>query len=210
MSEAIIPDVEITSDVPERKSLADIVKAFEELLLNEDRMKMNKDVESLKSAFYRTLAKEKAEGENPDEAALAALETAFKDKYNQYKQERGEYNKSRESEMEANLQAKLAVIEDLKALIEKQENLNETFQEFRTIQERWRGIGQVPAQHYRNTLETYQLYVEQFYDMVKINMELRDRDFKKNLEAKEELCAKAEQLADADDVVEETTEVTAD
>ena len=201
MSEAIIPDVEITSDVPERKSLADIVKAFEELLLNEDRMKMNKDVESLKSAFYRTLAKEKAEGENPDEAALAALETAFKDKYNQYKQERGEYNKSRESEMEANLQAKLAVIEDLKALIEKQENLNETFQEFRTIQERWRGIGQVPAQHYRNTLETYQLYVEQFYDMVKINMELRDRDFKKNLEAKEDLCARAEQLAEADDVV---------
>ena len=201
MSEAIIPDVEITSDVPERKSLADIVKAFEELLLNEDRMKMNKDVESLKSAFYRTLAKEKAEGENPDEAALAALETAFKDKYNQYKQERGEYNKSRESEMEANLQAKLAVIDDLKALIEKQENLNETFQEFRTIQERWRGIGQVPAQHYRNTLETYQLYVEQFYDMVKINMELRDRDFKKNLEAKEDLCARAEQLAEADDVV---------
>lgn len=201
MSEAIIPDVEMTSDVPERKSLAEIVKAFEELLLNEERMKMNKEVENLKSAFYRTLSKEKAEGENPDETALAALETAFKDKYNQYKQERGEYNKSRESEMEANLQAKLAVIEDLKALIEKQENLNETFQEFRAIQERWGNIGQVPAQHYRNTQETYQLYVEQFYDMVKINMELRDRDFRKNLEAKEELCSKAEQLAGAEDVV---------
>ena len=201
MSEAIIPDVEYTSDVPEKKSLAEIVKAFEDLLLNEERMKMNKEVENLKSAFYKTLSKEKAEGENPDEVALAALEAAFKDKYNQYKQERGEYNKSLESEMEANLQAKLAVIEDLKALIEKQENLNETFQEFRAIQERWRGIGQVPAQHYRNTLETYQLYVEQFYDMVKINMDLRDRDFKSNLEAKEELCAKAEKLAEADDVV---------
>ena len=201
MSEAIIPDVEITSDVPERKSLAEIVKAFEELLLNEDRMKMNKEVENLKSAFYKTLSKEKAEGENPDEAALTALETVFKEKYNQYKQERGEYNKSRESEMEANLQAKLAVIDDLKALIEKQDNLNDTFQEFRALQERWRGIGQVPAQHYRNTQETYQLYVEQFYDLAKINMELRDRDFKKNLEAKEDLCVKAEKLAVADDVV---------
>ena len=201
MSEAIIPDVDITSDVPERKSLAEIVKAFEELLLQEDSMKMNKEVEGLKSAFYKTLAKEKSEGENADETALAAIETAFKEKYNQYKQARGEYNKSRESEMEENLQAKLAVIEDLKILIDKQENLNETFQEFRAIQERWRGIGQVPAQHYRNTQETYQLYVEQFYDMVKINMELRDRDFKKNLEAKEELCAKAEQLAASEDVV---------
>ena len=79
MSEAIIPDVEMASDVPERKSLAEIVKAFEELLLNEDRMKMNKEVENLKSAFYKTLSKEKAEGENPDEAALTALETVFKE-----------------------------------------------------------------------------------------------------------------------------------
>ena len=201
MSEAIIPDVEMTSDVPERKSLAEIVKTFEEILQNEDRMKMNKEVEALKSAFYKTLAKEKSEA-TVDEGGFAAVEAAFKDKYNQYKQERGEYNKSREQEMEANLQAKLAVIEELKLLIDKQENLNDIFQEFRTLQERWRAIGPVPAQHYRNTHETYQLYVEQFYDMAKINMELRDRDFKKNLELKEELCAKAELLAESDNVVD--------
>ena len=74
MSEEMIPDVEITSDVPERKSLAEIVKAFDELLRNEDKMKMSKEVEALKSAFYRTLAREKAEVENVEESPLAEIE----------------------------------------------------------------------------------------------------------------------------------------
>ena len=201
MSEVIVPDMDNVSDVPEKKNLAEIVKAFEELLQSEERMRMNKEVESLKAAFYKTLLKEKAERESGEDEGLVSVENAFKERYNQYKRERAEFNKTHEQEMEENLQAKLAVIEDLKMLIDKQENLNETFQEFRTIQERWRAIGPVAAQHYRNTLETYQLYVEQFYDMVKINMELRDRDFKKNLEAKEALCQQAEQLTQSEDVV---------
>ena len=80
--------------------------------------------------------------------------------------------------------------------------MNQTFSEFREIQNRWRAVGPVPAQSYRNLNETYQLYVEQFYDMVKINRELRDLDFKKNLEAKEQLCQSAEQLAESNNVVE--------
>ena len=94
------------------------------------------------------------------------------------------------------------MIADLKALLEKQEDVNATFPEFREIQNRWRAIGPVPAQNYRNINETYQLYVEQFYDMVKINRELRDLDFKKNLEAKEQFCQLAEQLAENSNVVE--------
>lgn len=202
MSEEMIPDVEITSDVPERRSLAEIVKAFEELIQNEDRMKMSKEVEALKSAFYKTLAREKAESENPEEGPLAEIENVFKEMYNAYKKERSEYNRTLEQEALANLELKEAVIADLKALLEKQEDMNETFPQFREIQDRWRAIGQVPPQNYRNINETYHLYVEQFYDMLKINRELRDLDFKKNLEAKEQFCDQAEKLAESEDIVE--------
>ena len=121
--------------------------------------------------------------------------------YNAYKKERTEYNKSLEQEALNNLALKEAVIADLKILLEAQEDVAETFPRFREIQERWRAIGQVPPQNYRNINETYQLYVEQFYDMLKINRELRDLDFKKNLEAKQQLCQQAESLTESDDVV---------
>lgn len=199
----MIPDVEITSDVPERKSLAEIVKAFEELMQNEDRMQKSKEAEALKSAFYKMLSREKAEAQaNEDDAdPWTDIENAFKEMYNAYKKERTEYNKSLEQEALNNLALKEAVIADLKILLEAQEDVAETFPRFREIQERWRAIGQVPPQNYRNINETYQLYVEQFYDMLKINRELRDLDFKKNLEAKQQLCQQAESLTESDDVV---------
>jgi hypothetical protein len=201
MSEVIIPDVDMTSDVPEKKSLAELVRQLEELVQNEDRMKMSKEVESVKAAFYRTLSKDKAEAENPEDASFVEIENVFKEIYNSYKKERSEYNRQLEKEAEENLALKEAVIADLKALVEKQEDVNETFPKFREIQDRWKAIGPVPPQNYRNINETYQLYVEQFYDMVKINRELRDLDFKKNLEAKEAFCAIAEKLAENEDVV---------
>ena len=130
------------------------------------------------------------------------IERGFKELYNRYKKERAEYNRQQEKEREHNLALKEAVIEDLKALLEKQEDVNATFPAFREIQNRWRAIGPVPAQNYRNINDTYQLYVEQFYDMVKINRELRDLDFKKNLEVKEQFCEMAEKLAENDNIVE--------
>ena len=244
MSEVIIPDVDLTSDVPEsvesvieevavpavnysEKNLAELVRLFEELVQNEDRMKMSKEAEAIKSAFYKRLQKEKADAgllvqdvveeavedaaeevvteENAEvvsENPFAEIERGFKEIYNRYRKERAEYNRELEKEREQNLALKEAVIADLKALLEKQEDVNETFPQFREIQNRWRNIGPVPAQSYRNLNETYQLYVEQFYDMVKINRELRDLDFKKNLEAKEEFCALAEKLAENPNVIE--------
>ena len=233
MSEVIIPDVEIASDVLvdeaveiaeasvnySEKTLAELVALFEELMQNEERMKMSKEAEAIKAAFYKRLQKEKAdagyaapeavaedEAEDVPEVAqdspFAAVEAGFKEQYNIYKKERAAYNKELEKEREENLAQKEAVIADLKALLEKQEDVNATFPAFREIQARWRAIGPVPAQNYRNLTETYQLYVEQFYDMVKINRELRDLDFKKNLEAKEQLCQEAEALAAQENVVE--------
>ena len=229
----MIPGVEITPDVAvaeaaevaetavnySEKTLAELVALFEELVQNEERMKMSKEAEALKAAFYKRLLKEKAEAglvaaevveeseEMPAEAEtaespFAAVEAGFKDLYNKYKKERAEYNKQLDKERENNLALKEAVIADLKALLEKQEDVNATFPEFREIQNRWKAIGAVPAQNYRNINETYQLYVEQFYDMVKINRELRDLDFKKNLEAKEEFCQAAEALAESENVLE--------
>ena len=237
MSEQIIPDVELTSDVVVAEpvaneepavnyselTLAELVKLFEELVQNEERMKMSKEAEAIKAAFYKRLQKEKADAglvsepvaeteeteteeapveETASENPFVEIEKGFKDLYNKYKKERAEYNRQLEKEREQNLALKEAVIADLKALIDKQEDVNQTFSEFREIQNRWRAVGPVPAQSYRNLNETYQLYVEQFYDMVKINRELRDLDFKKNLEAKEQLCQSAEQLAESQNVVE--------
>ena len=221
MSELINPGVEMMPDVPEsvesvieeavqpavnysEKNLAELVKLFEELVQNEERMKMSKDAEAIKAAFYKRLQKEKADAGlvstdvvEPSEDAdadvevqetaevsdnpFAEIERGFKEIYNAFRKERAEYNRQLEKEREGNLALKEAVIADLKSLLEKQEDVNATFPAFREIQNRWRAIGPVPAQSYRNVNETYQLYVEQFYDMVKINRELRDLDFKKNL-----------------------------
>lgn len=240
MSEEFIPDVEMTSDVVESNvnysemTLAELVQAFEQLAANEERMKMLKEAEAIKAAFYRRLLKEKADAgivtvaaveedaqeeevgpqeQAEEESAVQVqesvsdnpfdeIEKGFKNLYNKYKKERAEYNRQLEKEREDNLVKKQAVIEDLKALLDKQEDVNATFPEFREIQNRWRAIGPVPMQNYRNINETYQLYVEQFYDMVKINRELRDLDFKKNLEVKEKFCEEAEALAENPSVVE--------
>ncbi len=209
------------------KTLAQLSELFDELVHSEDRLKRSKEAESIKSAFYKKLSKGKAEAgldgavdepsdedapaeeqtsaetENDSEAGpFAAIEAGFKSLYNTYRKERAEYNRRQEEERESNLQKKQAVIEDLKALLEKQEDVNATFPEFRAIQDRWRETGPVPVQSYKDLNNTYQFYVEKFYDMVKINRDLRDLDFKKNLEAKEQLCEEAEKLAENENVVE--------
>lgn len=185
------------------KTLAELVSLFEELGRNSERMKMNKEAEAIKTAFYKRLAKEKAEaGDSVSEDIFTGIENGFKVYYNTYRKERADYNARMEKEREDNLARKEAVIADLKALLEKQEDVNATFPEFREIQDRWRAIGPVPVQSYRNVNDTYQLYVEQFYDMVKINRELRDLDFRKNLEVKEKFCEMAEKLAESDRIVE--------
>ena len=205
------------------KTLAELSGLFQELTESEDRMKRSKEAEALKSAFYKRLSREKAEaGEDatvvePDaetveevaaEAAtseavspFAAIEAGFKSLYNTYKKERAEYNRQLDAEREDNLAKKQAIIEDLKALVEEQGDMKDAFPKFREIQNRWRETGPVPQQNFRDVNDTYQLYVEKFYDLVQINRELRDLDFRKNLEAKTEFCEQAEALAESEDVV---------
>ena len=226
MSEEIIPEVNVEanvpSDVPEPAEMAPVVEAaavnyqemgipelvaaFEQLAKSEDRMQRAKEADAIKSAFYKKLIKAKSEAgidpESAEENPFTGIEEAFKAYYNAFKKEKAEYNKAQEAEREKNLALTQAVIEDLKQLLEKQEDVKVTFPEFRSIQDRWKAVGPVPVQNFRNLNETYQLYVEQFYDMVNINRELRDLDFKKNLEAKTAFCEEAEALAQRSDVVE--------
>ena len=207
------------------KSLAELVSVFSSLKEDVDRMKKSKEVEAIKSAFYKKLNKEKAEAglvaseepssreEDAPEAAPApeaaevkdnpfqVIEAAFKDLYADYKKERAAFNREQEKEREANLGAKEAVIEELKKIVESQEDVSASFPQFRALQARWREIGPVPNQKFRDLNDTYQFYVEKFYDMVKINRDLRDLDFRKNLEAKQAFCEAAEKLAENENAV---------
>ena len=205
------------------KTLAELSGLFQELTESADRMKRSKEAEAIKSAFYKRLSREKAEAgedatvEEPDaetveepaaepqenviESPFAAIEAGFKSLYNTYKKERAEYNRQLDAEREDNLVKKQAIIEDLKNLVEEQGDMKDAFPKFREIQNRWRETGPVPQQNFRDVNDTYQLYVEKFYDLVQINRELRDLDFRKNLEAKTDFCEHAEALAGNEDIV---------
>ena len=224
-AEVATPEVqEETTPNYAEMSLAELSQQFETLSESEDRMKKSKEAEAIKAAFYKRLSKEKAaagmeaseetsENEAPEveetteekselQNPFAVLENGFKTIYAKYKKERAEFNRQQEQEREDNLAKKQAVIDELKALVEKQDDLGTAFPAFRELQARWRAIGQVPVQNFRNLNDTYQFYVEQFYDKVQINRDLRDLDFKKNLEAKEQFCQKAEELSEDENVVD--------
>ena len=212
MSENIFPaePIQSAADVVEEnysaKSISELSDLFVALRSSEDAMLRYKEAEAIKSAFYRLIAKMRIEGQGaPLEAqaqeALESAEQNFKAMYSDYKKDRAEYNRAQDEMREANLAAKKAIIEELKALTEGQDDVSSRFPAFRELQNRWREAGPVPVKSFRDINDTYQYYVEKFYDMVKINRDLRDLDFRKNLEAKEALCAAAEKLAENDNVV---------
>ena len=216
MSENIILEKiqEIVSDVDEKdagavqdlsgKSLAELSDLFVKTRSSEGAMSRSKELEAIKSAFYKLLSKLKGESDGESRAEndpFEVVEQNFKAIYSDYKRERAEYMSRLEAEREESLKKKKAIIEELKALVEGQEDVSSQFTVFRELQNRWREAGPVPVQSYRDINDTYQYYVEKFYDMVKINRDLRDLDFKKNLEAKEAFCAAAEKLAENENVV---------
>jgi len=205
------------------KTLAELSELFQKLSESEDRMKRSKEAEAIKSAFYKLLAREKAAAgedatvvepteDSVEEATVpmqsgpvspfAAIEAGFKSLYIDYKKARAEYNREQDAQREENLAKKQAIIEELKALVDAPGDMKDAFPKFRDIQNRWREVGPVPQQNFRDVNDTYQLYVTQFYDLVDINRELRDLDFKKNLEAKTVFCEQAEKLAEDENVVE--------
>ena len=186
------------------KSLAELSDMFRNLKESADSMQRSKEAENIKSAFYKLLGKlkgENAEAESSINNPFVAVEENFKAIYADYKKERAEYNKEQDARREENLANKKAIIEELKAMVEGDGDASNSFPAFRDIQNRWREAGPVPANAFRDINDSYQYYVEKFYDKVKISRDLRDLDFQKNLEAKEKFCEAAEKLAENENVV---------
>ena len=117
------------------------------------------------------------------------------------KEKRAKLFKEQEAEKQENLTKKLAIIDKIKSMITTPEEANKSYQEFKTLQQQWREIKNVPAEKANELWRNYQLYVEQFYDMLRLNSIARDEDFKKNLEAKTRLCEIAENLANEEDII---------
>ena len=117
------------------------------------------------------------------------------------KEKRAKIFKEQEAEKQANLTKKLEIIEKIKSMITTPEEANKGYQEFKALQQQWREIKNVPAEKANELWRNYQLYVEQFYDMLRLNSEAREYDFRKNKEQKERLCEAAEKLADEPDVI---------
>lgn len=123
-----------------------------------------------------------------------SLEIEFKELYKKYKDLRAEEHQRHEEEKQKNIVAKYKIIDEIENLINNKDTLNNIFEDFKNLQKQWKEIGLVPQNEVKQLWEKYNYTIERFYDFVKINKELRDLDFKKNLEAKIELCERAEEL----------------
>lgn len=195
----------------ENQTIEEIITSFRQLGASEDRLTRSKEVEALKSAFYKTLGNLKAAAQEAGadaSAKYAEVEQTFKRMLADYKAERAEYNRNQDAQRTENLKIRNGLIEELKTLVEGPlDEVGSAFPKLRDIQQRWREVGPVPASDFRFVNDTYQFLVEKFYDMVQINHDLRDLDFKKNLEVKTDLCEQAEALAKSENVIDSFNEL---
>ena len=181
-----------------------LVELLEEAVQDVDVVKIKDKVTAIKIAFLKLNKEDRdreleqfiLDGGDKDsyEHSDDPLEIRFKAAFNIYKANKAKFNEILEQQKVENHKMKLAILDELKQLIASEETLKKTYDDFNALQERWKAIGQVPANEITNLWNTYHFLVEKFYDKVKINRELRDLDLKKNLEAKISLCEKAEEL----------------
>ncbi len=166
-------------------------------------MAIKEDVDRLKTRFYSEAEPVDEEAE-VDTSALEAEEAEFKELLAQYKAKRAEVTAAQTKEQQENLARKQAILEEMRQMVEgaNADGVMANLQRMRELQAEWKTIGPVPAPNTQEIRKAYQQCQEQFYDLVKINIELRDLDFKKNLELKTLLCEAAERLQDNDNIVE--------
>ncbi|MBN2263482.1 MAG: DUF349 domain-containing protein [Prolixibacteraceae bacterium] len=185
-------------------SEVELINALKDLLENREFMEIYPQVDAIKINFYKK-HKLKIQEQKKNFIAEGGYEEEFKaepDPYEEdlkalmalYRQKKFQYNKLFEAEKEENLKRKYEIIEEIKGLVNRKESINKTFQEFKELQQQWREIGLVPQANVKDMWENYHHHVENFYDYIKINKELRDLDLKKNLDEKIILCEKAEAL----------------
>lgn len=169
------------------------------------------EVDHLKTSFYKLHIAEREQkqreyleaGGDPEKYQVMPDEDEekFKAEMTIIKEKRAKIFQQQEAEKEANLQKRVDIIEKIKNMATSPDAANKSFNEFKLLQQQWREIGPVPPEKSNETWRNYQLYVEQFYDLLNLNREAREYDFRKNLEAKTRLCEAAEKLADDSDVI---------
>ena len=211
-SEAL-PSVVETEAEPERKQYETKQEVLERVreLAHGDEAPQKDEVDYLKTCFYKLhVAEREAQlkayidgGGDPEQYQITPDQTeeAFKAEMVVVREKRQQLFRQQEQEKQDNLEKKLAIIEKIKSMVTSPEEANKSFKDFKALQDEWREIKNVPAEKANELWRNYQLYVEQFYDLLKLNSEAREYDFKKNLELKTKLCEAAEKLADEEDVI---------
>ena len=201
-----------STDVISALNEAELITLFASKLESEAVQTLRPTVEAIKIAFYK-LHRAKVEAERKafleaggSEEAFTPSESEheqrFKELFATYRNERDKHIAAMEADKEQNLKTKLQIIEELKELVNSDETMTTTFTRFRELQTRWKETGLVPQANVKDLWETYNLHVENFYNFIKINKELRDLDLKKNYEIKISLCEQAEALTLDNQIVE--------
>lgn len=192
------------------KTKQEILERIKEIAHSEAPL-VKEEVDHLKTMFYRfhnaereAQLKEYLENDGDPESYQVSpdeCEEAFKAEMGIIKEKRQKLFQQQEQEKEDNLKRKLEIIEKIKGMVTSPEEANKSYQEFKRLQQEWREIKTVPAERANELWRTYKLYEDQFYDLLKLNSEAREYDFKKNLEIKTKLCEAAERLAEENDVI---------
>lgn len=180
-------------------------------LAHSDETPAKDEIDHLKTAFYKLLFAEREadqktfieNGGDPEAYVMKTddSEEQFKAEMGLIKEKRAKAFQQQEEEKKANLQRKQQIIEKIKMMSTSPEEANKSYNDFKALQQEWKDIKAVPAEKANELWRNYQLYVEQYYDLLNLNRELREYDFKKNLEQKTLLCEAAEKLADEPDAV---------
>ena len=184
-------------------SMDELITKISLLTKNDNPYTVSKEIEEIKSIFYIKLKLEQKENTTPEETEeqeenikkeLHPLEVKFKAVFGAYRKIKSDFRKTKEKEEENNLKTKKQIIEDIDALAKEEESIKITFEKFRTLQEKWKNTGHVPLTENNHLWQSFHHHVELFYDFIKLNNDLRDLDFKRNLQEKTEICKKATAL----------------
>ena len=198
-------DHEVEEEIDfDKLSREELVIMLEEIVKESEINQIKRKISLIKVAFMKINKEEQhkkyedfiAQGgdEKDFDSTQDILETRFNEAFSIYKNKRKVFLEELEKQKTTNLETKKIILEELKALIDSEESLKKTYDDFKELQDRWKSIGMVPKNEVNNLWQNYHFYVEKFFDKVKINKELRDLDLKKNLEAKLDLCEKTEEL----------------
>ncbi len=212
-TEAVCADENATEETPSLqtyKTKKEVLARLKEIVANKE-FSNKEEIDHLKTSFYKLhIAEREARlkeylnaGGDPDKYQIVPDEdeTVFKAEMAVIRENRTKLFQQQEAEKQANLEKKLEIINKIKAMATSPEQANKSYPEFKELQQQWKEIKSVPANKASELWRSYQLYVEQFYDLLKLNIEAREYDFKKNLELKTKLCESAEKLADDPDVI---------